>query len=138
MHACPGRNIILECTVNGIEGDSTVWQGTAFDNCNIILLHLRFRLSREEGNSKECNNGDIAVQNTSAEGTLYVSQLKVTINPQMVGKDIICAHDNGTDSYTIGRHLIKIGRSCYIMMCWLNVYHALISRSFLLASSHST
>ena len=104
-HACLGSTLTLECIVNGEASDYTVWQGTAFDDCNIVLLHLRFR--QEGSNSKECNDG--AVRNTSAEGSRYISQLQVTINPQVAGKDIVCAHDNGTVSNIIGRYQINIG-----------------------------
>ena len=110
MHACLESTLTLECIVNGRERDTTVWQGTAFQSeCEIALPHNRFGL--EEGNFKECNNGAIAVRNTSAEGSRYISQLQVAINPraQVAGKDIVCAHDDGTVSNIIGRHQINIG-----------------------------
>ena len=39
-YACPGSILTLECIVNGGAADSTVWQGTAFSDCEIALLHL--------------------------------------------------------------------------------------------------
>ena len=110
MHVCLGRNLTLECTVHGGEGDSTVWEGTAFSGCNndeITLLHIRFG----QGTAGVCNSGAISGRSVRVENnSSYISQLRVAITAEMVGKNIICNRDelNGT-IYTIGQHLIKIG-----------------------------
>ena len=113
MHACPGKNLTLECTVHGDEGDNTVWQGTAFSGCNndeITLIHNRFG---REGASGVCNGGAISGRIVRVESnSSYISQLKVAISAEMVGKNIVCNHDNGT-IYTIGRYVIKIGMLIY-------------------------
>ena len=108
MHACLGSNLTLECTVHGGEGDSTVWQGTAFSGCNsdeITLIHHRFG---RVGAFGVCNGGAISGRIVRIENNSYISQLRVAITAEMVGKNIICNRDNGT-IYTIGQHLIKIG-----------------------------
>jgi hypothetical protein len=110
VHACHGRNLILECSVNGTVGDSTVWRGTAFSDCNIreiTLLHNRF--GNKEGTTGTCRNGDVTGWSMRVEGSLYVSQLEITVDPEMVGKSVVCAHDDGTRSYTIGSYLISAG-----------------------------
>ena len=115
MHACLGKNLTLECTVHGDEGDSTVWQGTAFSGCNndeITLIHNRFG---REGASGVCNGGAISGRIVRVESnSSYISQLKVAITAEMVGKNIICNRDNGTIyTVTIGRYVIKIGMLIY-------------------------
>ena len=97
--------------MNGGTGGTTVWKGTAFHDCEIALLHHRFR--DVNGTSGECNNRAIAGQSmrveSSLNGNLYISQLEVIVEAQMIGKDIMCVHDNSTNSMTIGHRLINIG-----------------------------
>ena len=107
---CLENILTLECTINGGRGGTTVWKGTAFSDCDsneISLLHRRFR--DVNGTSGECNNGAITGRSMRVDGSLYVSQLKVTVKPEMIRMNIECVHDNGTISYTIGRHLLNIG-----------------------------
>jgi hypothetical protein len=97
--------------VNGTVGDSTVWRGTAFSGCNIneiTLLHLRFG-NYKEGTTGMCSNGDITGRSMRTEGNLYISQLEIPFDPDMVGKSVVCAHDDGTRSYTVGSYLISAG-----------------------------
>ena len=99
--------------MNGSLGDTTVWKGTAFSGCDlneITLLHFRFR--EEEGTTRTCSNGDITGRSMRIRGNLYVSQLEIVVNPETVGKSIVCAHDNGTSSYIIGSYLINTGIHC--------------------------
>ena len=107
VHACPGRILTFECIVNGTSGDSTVWRGTAFSDCEITLLHLRF--GDKEGTTRTCSNSDITGRSVRIEGSLYVSQLEITIDPESVGKSVVCVHDDGRRSYTIGSYLISAG-----------------------------
>lgn len=107
---CPGRIIMFECTVNGSLGDSTVWQGTALSDCEdnneITLPHIRF----ENGTLRQCKNGSITGRsmrvddyNTSSNYSLYVSQLVIVVQPEMIGKSIKCVHDD------ISEPTVKIG-----------------------------
>ena len=107
VHACLGRILTFECIVNGTSADSTVWRGTAFSDCEITLLHLRFE--NKEGTSGTCSNRNITTQSVRIKGSLYVSQLEITIDPETVGKSVVCAHDDGRRSYTIGSYQISAG-----------------------------
>ena len=105
---CLGDVLIFECTVT--RGGSTVWNGTAFDcsnsNDEIALLHNRF--SNSSYYIIICNNGDVTGQGLYVEhDQYYTSQLNVTINPALIGKNIICAHDNGTVSQVVGFHALN-------------------------------
>ena len=94
-------------------GDTTIWKGTTFSGCDhneITLLHFRFR--EEEGTTGTYSNGDITGRSMRIEGSLYVSQLEIAVNLEMVGKSIVCTHDNGTSSYIIGHYLINTGIHC--------------------------
>ena len=120
MHVCPGSILTLECTVDGGRGDSTVWEGTALGDCEIILLHHRFR--RPTGTFGMCNNGAIIGQSVSeVEGNitslrLYISQLEVAITADMIRMSIECTHDDGA-VHTIGHYRINIGTQC-IELCY--------------------
>ena len=108
VHACPGSTLTLECTVNGGARDTTVWEGTAFSECEISLLHLRF--GESGGTVRTCNNGAITGRSVSfIRDTTYISQLVVKITTEMIRRSIECTHDNGT-VHTIGHHLINIGK----------------------------
>ena len=107
FHACPGRILTFECIVNGTLAGSTVWRGTAFSDCEIILLHNRF--GDEEGTTRTCSNSDITGRSVRIEGNHYISQLEITIDPETVGKSVVCAHDDGRRSYTIGSYQISAG-----------------------------
>ena len=106
VHACPGRILTFECIVNGTSGDSTVWRGTAFSDCEIILLHNRFE--NEEGTTT-CSNSNITGRSVRIEGSRYISQLEITVDPETVGKSVACARDDGSKSYTIGSYQISAG-----------------------------
>ena len=120
--ACPGSILTLECTVYGSVGDSTVWKGTALSECNdnseITLTHNRF----EYGTLRQCNNGTITGQSmrvedysNSSNESIYVSQLVVVVQPEMIGNDIVCIHDNGSKSTEIGNiSLISTVHVCNI------------------------
>ena len=107
VHACPGRILTFECIVNGTSAGSTVWRGTAFSDCEITLLHHRF--GDEEGTTRTCSNSNITGRSVRIEGNYYISQLEITIDPEMVGKIVDCVHDDGRRSYTIGSYQINAG-----------------------------
>ena len=73
----------------------TVWTGTAFDCLinKIALLHSRF----SDGTFGVCNDGAIVARSLSVEDSSYISQLNVTITPEIAGKTIVCVHNNLSD-----------------------------------------
>ena len=110
--------MIFECTVSGGMSDATVWEGTAFDcidsNHEIVLLHQMFGEGKP-GSFGECNNGAITgqitrvVSNSNGNVSLYVSRLELMVTPEMFGKKIVCAHDDGTESNAVGFYKINSG-----------------------------
>ena len=71
-----------------------MWNGTAFSDCpqdEILLRHSLY--SRTEGTAGTCNNGDIVGQSLGVQGNHYISQLNVTVTPDIVGKTITCVYD---------------------------------------------
>ena len=94
---CSGDVLTYECTAMGTEV-ATIWTGSAFDcpasNNMITLLHSRF-LYNESSGIYHCNNGAIVTRSLSFEGNSYTSQLNVTVTPDIGGKTIKCAGDNG-------------------------------------------
>ena len=83
--------------MNGTLGDNTVWNGTAFSDCDkneIVLIHNRFRDAR--GAVGQCNNGAILGQSMRVENnsfssneSLYVSQLVVVVQSEMIGANFV-------------------------------------------------
>jgi hypothetical protein len=91
--ACPGGTLTYECSIVGEQGGATVWFGTAF-NCESnesVLFHNRF--GNTEETLDECNNGGIVAQSLSVNGSIYTSQLNVTVTSGTAGKTITCIHD---------------------------------------------
>ena len=95
-----------ECTVYGGYEGVTVWMGDFF-HCSsgkqaIELLHNHFSPERSGGgasNVRICNDGNnnIAGRIMRVENDSYfISQLNVTLTPDIAGKSIECAYDNGT------------------------------------------
>ena len=92
--SCPGDVLTTECAVKG--GGTTVWRGTAFqcDYSKIVLLHSRFNRSRYSTGS--CNNGTIVAQDLGIVNGSHISQLSVTVSPELNNTTVECLHDNGT------------------------------------------
>ena len=98
---------------------TTLWRGSAFDCASssneISLLHnLHMNnnaLARANG---VCNNGSIVAQILRVDnGSIYVSQLNVTVSDSVVGKTIECnyiIYDNESTvtTKTIGEEIIHI------------------------------
>ena len=94
----------FECNVSGKGLGSTVWAGTALDECKsmddeiIVLLHNKF----EKGAIKMRCNGTITGQSLNviigngSNYNLYTSQLDIIVMYEMIGKVIECLHDDGT------------------------------------------
>ena len=88
---CEGYNQVYECRVTG--GGATVWRGSAFDcsasNNEIVLLH-----SSSSSVRNSCSNGAIVGRVARADNNTYVSHITVSVNAEMVGKNISCFHDS--------------------------------------------
>ena len=92
--SCPGEVLTIECAIMG--GGTTVWQGTAFqcDHNNggfIALRHSQFRgLHKPIGT---CNNGAIIAQAIGVVNSSYISQVNVTVSPELNNTTVECTHD---------------------------------------------
>jgi hypothetical protein len=78
-------------------------------NCSsneIALLHNRFDSS--SGENGTCNDGKVLGQSlpTDVSGNCYTSLLCTMVTPDMVGKIVICASDNGTAENEIGNFTV--------------------------------
>ena len=88
---CPGQEAVFRCTVDG--GVTTVWQGSALENCSdgsIILRHSQF----QDGYTinETCGTlGQVIGEAISAENGSYTSHLTVFANQQLNGSIIVCA-----------------------------------------------
>ena len=90
---CPGHEAVFECTVD--DGVTTIWQGSALENCSdgtVILRHSKFG----EGHTinESCGtSGPVIGRAISAENGSYTSQLTISITQQIIGSIIECATD---------------------------------------------
>ena len=68
----------------------------------IALLHSRFNTTSAATNGT-CNNGRVRGYSLPINDSepYYISQLYVMVNPDMIGKSIKCAYDNGTTAKEI-------------------------------------
>ena len=86
---CEGYGQVYECRVTG--RGATVWRGSAFNcpstNNEILFLH------GSSGFETTCNDGAIIGRVISAENNIYISQLTVSVNAEMIGMNISCFHD---------------------------------------------
>ena len=105
---CPGYTLTFaECTVKGGPGDTTIWKGSAF-HCSsneIALIHSLFGVNYTQSHivaAGECNNGSIWAHSIRVEDNYYTSQLNITVNANMIGKTVECAHDNQSTESVIG------------------------------------
>ena len=90
---CPGDVLTTECAIMG--GGATVWQGTTFqcdrgNHREVILRHSQFRGSYDP---IDCNNGAIVVQALGIINSSYISQLNVTVSPELNNTAVECWHD---------------------------------------------
>ena len=92
--SCPGDVLTTKCTIMG--DGATVWQGTAFQcssSSNIILLlHSRFTGSHYP--TASCNNGAIVARRLGIVNNSYISQLNVTVSPELNNTTVECWYDN--------------------------------------------
>ena len=106
---CLGYTKIYECAVVGDAIGTTVWQGTAF-NCEvgmvINLVHDRF--TSAAGAFGSCNDQAIVARSLRVENNRYISQLRVIVSDNLIGKSIKCANDDGVTTTTVGTKLITL------------------------------
>ena len=100
---CQGFNQVYECRVVG-EG-ATIWRGTALECSEAGNEIVLFQSTTAQG---ECNNGAIVGRVIRAENNSYTSQLTVTVNTEMIGRNISCIHDNGVSANVIGSSVLTI------------------------------
>ena len=87
---CLNNDITYTCAVNGL--GFTIWQGSAFDcpaQLNRILLH---HTSFASGIMGLCNGGTIVGHSLGVSGSVYTSQLTVSVTSNMIGRMIECAY----------------------------------------------
>ena len=81
---------MFRCTVDG--GVTTVWQGSALENCSdspIILRHSQFRNGHTI--NKTCGTlGQVIGEAISTENGSYTSQLTINITQQIIGSQVVC------------------------------------------------
>lgn len=90
---CPEDTLTFTCSVG--DGAGTIWKGSIF-NCGrgskheILLRHSIF--DEYYNNSETCNDGTIVAYSTEFEliNNSYISQLNVTISPEMHSGTIEC------------------------------------------------
>ena len=99
--------LTFECQVTGV--GSTVWTGTAFmctsgRRNEIILLHSPFNESTKVNGT--CSNGSIVAEFIEVNGNNCTSQLNVTFNSFLIGKTVVCVHDDGTNTSVVANYTI--------------------------------
>ena len=101
--SCPGDVQTIECTITG--DGLTLWQGTAFQcvstSNEIILRHSQFGESYNPIGT--CNDGAIVARALGVVNGSYISQLNVTVSPELNNTTVECWHDNGTTLTVIKR-----------------------------------
>ena len=118
------------CSVVG--GGNTIWKGSAFDcpsnsdsnNNQILLRHSGF--GSETNSMGMCNNGDIIGEGIQVIDTLFISELRVTVSSDVVGKQVACYHENGVSEILIGNSTIVLtnGSKCSYIICRIVISHS--------------
>ena len=95
--ACPGENVLYECTVPGV--GSTIWRGEAFD---CPETNNKIQLLPGIDSTLQCNDGEILARpiHPQPSESLYTSQLTVRVGPDTNGTTIECLHDDGAGNIT--------------------------------------
>ena len=92
---------MFRCTVDG--GVTTVWRGSALENCSdgsIILRHSQFRDAYTINETCGTLGQVIIGEAISAENGSYTSQLTINITHQIIGSHVVCATDGEHSSST--------------------------------------
>lgn len=99
--SCPNYTLIFECIV--IRNNCTIasdlevsvyWSGSVFNNINCDSITLSSLISL--GNPVYCNEGAIAgsIMSNENNSCWYTSQLKIILNFEIIGKNVLCLHGN--------------------------------------------
>ena len=102
---CQGYNATYECNVVG--PGSTVWKGDGFRDCSnnrITLFHSQF----SGGTVGTCNSGAIVGRSIRVENNCYTSQLNIFVSPNVIGRDVFCAYDNGLNEVDVGNSTVTL------------------------------
>ena len=91
---CFGDTLTYNCTVVGISGGSTIWTGSALQEC--VNNEITFSYNNFIRDDVVCNNGNIVGRTIGVEGSYYTSQLNVTLTPGVIGKNVMCVNYNAT------------------------------------------
>ena len=107
----PGCTVTFaECTIVGRSVGTTVWKGTAFDQCTsdeLNLLHSQFGTQVQP--ILKCNNGFITGRGLIVEEGCYASELTITVSSDMIGKTIQCIHYDVNREILIGTLTLNEG-----------------------------
>ena len=98
---CLGHIVTYECTV--IRGLGTIWTGSAF-TCTSSSNEIY--LLENTGNSFRCSNGMITGRVIRTGDESYTSQLNVIVGSDLIGKNISCAHTDGSATGIVGSSTI--------------------------------
>ena len=113
---CPGYEAVFECTVDA--GVTTVWRGSALENCSdgtVILRHSQF----DEGHTinETCGtSGQVVGHAISVENGSYTSQLIISITPQIIGSLIECATDDEGSNHSDIQIMLSTGMEVLILI----------------------
>ena len=112
---CPDSSLseTYECTVMG--GLGTIWTGSIISKLcednggEILLLHSRFESDIYLNQSITCGNGTVSIvgQKVGVENNSYTSQITVTVSSDILGDNIVCAHNHNGTTHVIGNNTIK-------------------------------
>ena len=101
---CPDDVLTFLCNVS--DGAATVWKGSIFNDCpnsqhEIVLRHSRFE--DEPGISGTCNDGEVIAYSIESTNNSYISQLNVTVSPEIQNGTVECIQDGpGANVTSIG------------------------------------
>ena len=104
--SCPNYKLIFECTVRNSSAQvSMIWNGSIFSNCDGLLLSPLLR-----NMDSHCNEGAIIGSIMPNENSWYTSQLNITLNFEIIGKNVLCFHSGYNINGTMGQ-VKRIGNS---------------------------
>lgn len=108
---CPGYMLVYKCTVMGGGGQFTVWTGTAFGDCSTTNNMLQLSHGNNFKSVKSCDNGYITAEGINIRNGYYTSQLNITVSSRsdLIGRTVVCIHDNGIGNAIIGMEIITSG-----------------------------
>ena len=88
--ACPGNNLIFECTVVGVAGGTTQWKGDAIRSCSVPVILLRHR-DFITGTTQPvvCNGGEIIIRSLRVESDCYTSQMNISFGNTLINRMVV-------------------------------------------------